>query len=231
MQKQGGFMGGEMLFLMAAMLVAMYGVYKYISAETNDYLKLVETVKILQGDINSMELKIGTQDKRLDNLAESIGRFKKIAEEASEDVDNAQVHLAKMQKSQIDLSNRNRALPSTVELVLSTNKPIPIEIISKAPRVKKARRVTRTVTQKTKTGTVQRSETRTSPLIGDPNFKPLKKRTKKKTIKKRPTKKRATKKKVVSKKKSKSNGGYELVPRPLPGLIESVKALAMLERK
>lgn len=207
---QGGKMSGEMLLLFAAFVVAIVGVFRYISAENNDFDKFAKAVEASRGDVKALNADnkklrelIEKQDERIDRFEVILTEFRKVAEQAIEDTSQAQDHMARLRDSQIDL--RDRSYPRTVELKLSTpTGPIPVEIYSKTP-VQKKRVVTRTTKAKTKTGAiVSRSETRVSPLKGDPDALPKKKATKKK----------ATKKKT--KRKSSS----------LPGLEESKAALA-----
>jgi hypothetical protein len=191
-KREGGFMGGEMIFLLAVFMIAVFGVYKYISAENNDYKKLVEVVKTLQGDISTSEgganigdLKAGLikridiQKARIDALEELVGIARLEAQEASDDVAKAQEHMARLRESQ------KSGFSGPIEVHLKPGgTPIEVQIIDRTP-VRKRKRITRTQTTKTKTGTKSRSETRVSPLRNDPDEPPKMRAKPRKKIRKK----------------------------------------------
>lgn len=150
-------MGGEMLFLLAVMAMAVYGVFKYINAETNDYSKLVQKLSIQRGEIETLKKEIMGQDDKIlglsvfiDQLKSEVFVYTKKTMEVEKDVDEAQDHMAKMRDSQAQL--RDRSYPRTVEIEIKTPVgAIPIEIHTPTKnRVQKKKTITKKKTSNKK---------------------------------------------------------------------------------
>ena len=201
MRINGGSVSGEIIMLGAVVLIAIFGIFKYITAEDNDYARLVVQIKDLNAMVKDTNNKLEDfnqwnedQGKEIEALRLTVLEYTKKAGEVEKDIDDAQDHLARIRDSQNDL--KDRSYPRRVELQLSApSGAIPIQIYT--PPAKK-REVTRKTVVKTKTGYRTRSETRQSPLVGDPTAPPQRKKTMAK-----PVKKVAKKVKVVSKKTAK----------------------------
>ena len=154
-----------MIFFLAVFATALFGVYKYITAETNDYNKLVETSRV-QGSF------IKKNTAFIEELQMEIIDLKEMVRISGNEVSAAQDHMARMRKSQMELDGKS--YPQKIELTFpKITGPIPIEVFTSVP---KKLSVTRKVVRKTKTGVSSRIETRESPLIGDPRAKPVKKK-------------------------------------------------------
>jgi len=185
---------GEVIILGAAAIAVIFGIYKYSTAESNDYNAVLQQVSSLKGDIKTLNTKLDDhakwnedQGKEIEALRLTVIDYGKRSDEVGKDLGEAQDHLARMRDSQMDL--KDRSYPRQVEIQLrAPSGPIPIQILqpSKPKRV-----VTRKKVIKTKTGYQSRSETRESELKGDPTAPPLKK--KKKVLKKKSLAKSKTK--------------------------------------
>lgn len=192
MSPKGGFMGGETIFLLAVFGLAIFGVYKYITAESNDYAKLVEKIQSLEAQIQENSKDIDRQFDSVEAFEGILREYQERSVEIEKELEHSQDHMSRLRDSQIDL--RDRSYPRQMEVKFQApSGPIPIQIYT--PEVKKKKRVTRKTVRKTKTGIESREETRISPLKGDPDA-PLKKRVRKKATPVK--KKKAVKKKTSS---------------------------------
>lgn len=186
MKHQGGFVSGEIIILGAAALAVIFGIYKYSSAENNDFKDVLQSVNSCRGDIKSLDLKFKDfsrwnedQGKEIEALRQVVLELQKKVGDFEGDVGDAQEHLARLRESQIYLDGKTRS--SQVEIKLQTpSGPIPIQILESVPKKKI---VTRKTAVKTKDGYRTRTETRQSPLKGNPDALPQKK--KKKVLKKK----------------------------------------------
>lgn len=186
--KQGGFVGGEMIMLMCLIGFGIYGIVKYTTAENNDYKKQVKLCKDIMGDVTQLRRDLKKNTNAIGEIQLNWASYRKLAEELGKDVDQVQDHLHRTRDDVQNLKYSNS--PKAIKLDLSTNSPIPITILDKTP-VKKKRIVRR------KTGT-NRVETRVSPLKGDPDKVPVRKKkaVKKKVVKKKTVRKSSKRSKI-----------------------------------
>ena len=160
--KQGGIMGGESIFILAIVCMGVFGVYKYVAAETSSYTLIQENTNAMQNEIKSLGSVIDNQNEKLRNQQAQLNEVVKqltevtdIASGAVQDAESAHEHLARVREMQ--QSVKPVVFPKTflVELV-APKAPIPIRVLKKdtISQTKKSVR-------KTKTGYDSRSETRT----------------------------------------------------------------------
>lgn len=138
MKPQGGKMVDTIFFVTLA-LMAVFGAWKYYSAETNTFNQLVQKIEGMQNEIHSnadLTAEIQESIRLLKNRVENLEHKSKENEtkietglkEANAEIDLAQDHLALIRKE----VQRIDARPDRLELVLDTpNKPIPVQVESK----------------------------------------------------------------------------------------------------
>lgn len=133
-------MGGKKMSVEALFIafifasIAVYGVWKYTQAESNDMKRFVDKANAQDVEIKDLKKRIGeleeraeTSDKLLQEWGLKIQTFSTQVEEFSKEVDAAQVHMEKLRKGQIDL--RDRSYPRHIELTLKEPLgAIPVEI-------------------------------------------------------------------------------------------------------
>lgn len=163
-------MNGEYFIVIAVVLGACYGVWKYTKSEETDFKKLVVVVNELKAEIKKSTQQSDELEDKLKSLADIIATYQDRHEIIEKEFDSAQEHMAKLRASQVEL--RDRSYPRTIEFkVIPPSGPIPIEVYTQPKR-----EVMRKTFAKTKTGYNTRVEKRISKLVGDPNAMPKKKK-------------------------------------------------------
>jgi hypothetical protein len=120
-------MAGEMIFLLAfVVFIAVYGIWKYSKAETNDYNTFVAKAQDLEVRVKELE---GALDE-VHDLREAIDDFATKVAAFDTEVSNAQEHNAQLRESVIEL--RDRLSKRTIKF--EPTGPIQVEITSKAPQ-------------------------------------------------------------------------------------------------
>jgi len=160
---QGGFMGGESIFIIAIVAMGIFGVYKYVASETSSYTLVQENTKAIQNEVHSLadlitqqNDKLRGQQAQINELVKKLDIMEDMVVQNDKDLDDAHEHLARVREMQQAV--KPVVFPKTflVELV-SPKSPIPIKVIKNASVSQ-----TKTSLRKTKTGYDSRSETKTS---------------------------------------------------------------------
>jgi len=155
-------MGGESIFILAIVCMGVFGVYKYVAAETSSYTLIQENTNAMQNEIKSLGSVIDNQNEKLRNqqaelneLVKKIDGIEEITAQSAKDLDDVHEHLARVRESQQSIKPINFPKTMMVELI-SPKAPIPIMVIKK-PTISRTKKVVR----KTKTGYDSKSETLT----------------------------------------------------------------------
>lgn len=131
---KGSGMSGELIFLLAV-IVAIFGIYKYAKSETNDYAAVLQKQVDQQQQINELKTKLA----KVDEFEKAIADFTHKIEGLGNEVSNYQEYNATLRESVIELRDKlSRKVP-----VIRLQGPIPVEIASKpaqypAPKKKTA---------------------------------------------------------------------------------------------
>ena len=142
----------ETLMLLAAFIIAIVGVYKYVSAENNEYKALVDKVAGYEAEVATANKNYKEMQTKYLTVKVQLETLKKAVEQANQEVEQAQDHMSKLRDSQIQL--RDRSYPRKIDLDLSfprVETPIPIQVIK--PTRKKAVRKKKKNVRKKKTKT------------------------------------------------------------------------------
>jgi septal ring factor EnvC (AmiA/AmiB activator) len=131
--KRGGLGMDVTVFFICAVIFVGYGIYKHTKAEDTDYAKLIKQVGFLEGEIKDIEKSLELTDQQVLNAVDRMGKVEEKVSELSKDNEEAQEHMAKLRKSQIDL--RDRSYPREIKLKTQIVGPIPIEVYQK-PEIK-----------------------------------------------------------------------------------------------
>lgn len=111
----------DLMVLLAAVL-ALYGIYKYHKAEQSDYRQLVERMKDLAGDLESLkrfaEAEIKAHDVDLTTHSSQIKDLQK-------QIDQMQEHIAKLRGSYMKIRDRVLTQKKTIKI----QGAIPVEVM------------------------------------------------------------------------------------------------------
>ena len=157
-------MSGETIIIGCILMFGIYGIYKGTRSEETAQAKMLEVVKDIRSDITGLSKRIKQIEMDQASVNANFNNYRRIVEEMSGEIDEAQNHLSQVRKTSQYLEKQT--YPQKLSLELKPSGPIPIEIYTREPNKK---RVTRKVLTKTKTGFRSRVETRESKLKGDPN--------------------------------------------------------------
>ena len=160
MRRKGGFMGGEMIFMLALMALAVFGVFKYMKAETNSYNEMVESLREVEHQANANGDVLKEQADELRKMLNRVSNLEHRVQQATENIAENESEIEKAQDHSAIIS-KELARPRFVTLVTDKTKPVPIEVV-KAPVVRN-KRVTRKKTTRTKSGIVSISESNEAP--------------------------------------------------------------------
>lgn len=117
---KGGKMA-ELVTLFGVLAIgAIYGVYKYSKAETNDFNYFVDQAYDLKIKNRELEQKQHAQDEEVEKLFVKIN-------ELEVDISGLQDNCAKLREANIKLNERVKSKKQTVTLL----RPVPVEIVER----------------------------------------------------------------------------------------------------
>lgn len=124
---KGSGMSGELIFILA-MVVAIFGIYKYNKSEMNDYAALIDKMNHQAGEINSLKADL----KKVEDFKIAMEAFDRKVIDLGNDVEQSQDHNAKLREAVIELRDKlSRRNPIT-----RVQGPIMVEIHSTKPQAR-----------------------------------------------------------------------------------------------
>lgn len=106
---KGSGMSGELIFFLA-IIVAIFGVYKYNKSEMNDYAELISKMNHQAGEINTLKAEL----KKVEDFKIAMEAFDRKVIDLGNDVEQSQDHNAKLREAVIELRDKlSRRRPVT----------------------------------------------------------------------------------------------------------------------